>query len=252
MSRKAILIEASRIKNHDDLPGARVDVDNFKTFLESAIGGAWESNEIQILSHPSKSTLNAALKLASISDYTFVTFSGHGEHVKGKGIDETRLCINDYEEVAAYDLNPGSKWSLVIADACRKVRYIEAEERAQAFQRSLEGKMAKLRPNRQRCRHLFDMSISAADRGPIYFYSCDLNEGAQESATQGGYFSRALVDVAEAWSDEVPAHRTPAVLRSNQAFTAAANVTTNKNRQQHPQSEAGRRQVHFPFSVLAY
>ena len=51
MTRQAILIEASRIKNHDDLPGAGADVAKFKIFLESAIGGAWKDSEIAILSH---------------------------------------------------------------------------------------------------------------------------------------------------------------------------------------------------------
>ncbi len=248
MDRKAVLIEASKLKDHDDLPGARVDVANFKTYLMSAIGGAWEESEILNLSHPAKSVLETWIKLAGHYDYSFVAFSGHGYHARGKSIDETRLCINDEDEVAIRDLNPGSPWSLITADACRKVILVEELERAKAFQFSLEAKIAKLRPNRQRCRAMFDAAMREAERGAIYFYSCGLNEAAGESKTQGGFFSRALVDVGNEWADRDQ----PGTLPTNRAFAAAAAVTTRRNAQQHPESEAGRRLNHFPFTVLAH
>lgn len=247
MSRRAILIEASKIKDHGDLPGARADVANYKAFLESAIGGAWNDNEITVLSHPARKSLLEWIAYARSQDYAFVTFSGHGHHVRGKDIDETRLCINDSEEVAVHDLNPGNPRSLIVTDSCRGLTILEAEEYSRSFQLSLNAKMAALRPDRARCRALFDASLEQAERGPIFMYSCDLNEAAGES-NRGGYFSRAMLDVAEAWADQ----KERGTLRSNNAFAGAAQVTTRKNPQQHPVSEAGRRNVHFPFSVFSY
>jgi hypothetical protein len=48
VSRKAILIESSKLKDHPDLPGARADVDNFSQFLQSEIGGSWYEWEIPV------------------------------------------------------------------------------------------------------------------------------------------------------------------------------------------------------------
>lgn len=248
MDRRALLIEASSIKDHGDLPGARVDVENFKKYLLSAIGGAWEESEIQVLRHPAKGVLQSAVALAGLFDYSLVTFSGHGYHARGKTIDETRLCINDTDELAVRDLNPGSKWSLIVADACRKVIVVDEVERAKSYQLSLEAKIAKLRPHRERCRARFDAAMQEAEKGPIYFYSCGLNEAAGESKTQGGLFSRALVDVGNEWADQDQ----PGVLLSSTAFRGAAALTTARNKQQHPEEEAGRRWVHFPFTVLAH
>lgn len=244
MDRRALLIEASKIKDHDDLPGARTDVASYARFLKSDFGGAWEDSEITILSHPAKSNLERYIKLAKFYDYSFVTFSGHGHHVKGKTVDETRLCINDREEISVYDLNSQGSYSLVVADACRKVTYIDAEKQARAFEMALSEAEARLRPNRARCRELFYKTLSAAEKGPIYFYSCDLNEAASDVPS----FSSKLVEAGEGWAE----NKKEGVLPSNLAFRAAAEAITSRNAQQNPQSNAGRRSIHFPFAVLAY
>jgi hypothetical protein len=247
MTRKAILIEASTIKKHDDLPGARADVKKYKAYLQSAIGGAWMDSEISVLSHPTKDLLSKHIKLAGHADYAFVAFSGHGYHAQGKDIDESRLCINDTEEIAVFELNPGCARSLMVADSCRKLVQVPLIESAEAFQLALNARMGKLLPNPQRCRVLFDHLISEADKGPIYFYSCDLDEAAGETEG-GGYFTQALLDVSQAWAES------PSRMRSfptNDAFQAAAEVTTRKNRQQNPKMQAGRRRNHFPFAVFS-
>ncbi|BBO31964.1 caspase family protein [Lacipirellula parvula] len=247
MSRQAILVESSKLKGHVDLPGARADVVKFKAYLESAIGGAWESSEICILSHPTEKELLKWVNSASTKDYSFVTFSGHGYHAKGKGVDETRLCINDTEEVAVSKLNPGNPRSLIIADSCRNVTLIEAEESATAFRLSLNAKMAALGPNRDRCRKVFDISVLTAPAGAVYFYSCDLNQTAGET-NNGGYFSQALIDIGEAWAD----NKKTGVLSSFDAFNGAAAVVAQKDKQQKPQIQAGRRMTHYPFTVFTY
>jgi hypothetical protein len=244
MDRRALLIESSKLKGHDDLPGARTDVVSYARFLKSDFGGAWEDSEITVLSHPRRADLERYKKLAKYYDYSLVTFSGHGHHVKGKQIDETRLCINNDEEISVYDLNSQGSYSLVIADACRKVTYVDAEKQARAFEMALNEAEARLRPNRARCRDLFYKVLGAAEKGPIYFYSCNLDEAASDVPS----FSSKLVEAGEAWAE----NKKEGVLASNDAFRAAATAITGRNAQQNPQSNAGRRSNHFPFAVLAY
>jgi len=46
MKRSAILIESSQLQGKQDLPGARLDVEKWTTFLLSDKGGAWNADEI--------------------------------------------------------------------------------------------------------------------------------------------------------------------------------------------------------------
>jgi Caspase domain len=243
MNRSAILIEASKIKNHADLPGAREDVESYKAYLKSDFGGAWEENEIITLSHPSKTDLTRWVKYSSMHDFSFITFSGHGYHAIGKKIDETRLCINDSEEFVVTDLNPGNPRVFIISDACRKVTDVTMEKYAGRFAMTLNEAQKRLKSNRQNCRAIYDYAVSSAEKGAIYLYSCDLDESASDSNS----FSRMLVGIGEAWGER----NAPGIFPSDQAFSQAAAATTRKNPQQHPKMDAGRRLTHLPFAVFA-
>ena len=245
MNRYAVLVETSSLRGHDDLPGAKADVESYRKWLKSDFGGAWEDSEIRMLSKPTKSALQRAIQLAGIHDYGVITFSGHGHHVKGKGIDETRLCINDNEEISVYDLNPQCSYSLIVADACRMVSILNAEARARAFAMALQESQRRLKPNRARCRALFDTALSKAEKGPIFFYSCGLNEAASDVPS----FSVRLVEVAQKWAESIEEER--GLLPSDRAFRAAAEAITLRNRHQNPESYSGRRMRHFPWGVVA-
>jgi hypothetical protein len=52
MNRRAILIEAAKIKGCDYIPGAEKDVENYKEYLTSKVGGFWYNNEIVVLRKP--------------------------------------------------------------------------------------------------------------------------------------------------------------------------------------------------------
>ena len=65
MKRKAILIESSNVVGLADLPGARVDVENWGRFLQSDLGGAWDSSEIRVLNKPFSTDLKKELDVSS-------------------------------------------------------------------------------------------------------------------------------------------------------------------------------------------
>ena len=78
MKRRAILIESSNVTGHDDLPGARVDVTNWRNFLKSDLGGAWEDSEIVTLRKPASQEVDLQLN-AGADGYCLVAYSGHGK-----------------------------------------------------------------------------------------------------------------------------------------------------------------------------
>lgn len=245
MSRIAILIESSQLKGHDDLPGARADVINFKKFLLSDFGGAWEEDEVKILNSPSKGKVEELLTYFHYKDYAFISFSGHGDHVRGKDIDETRVCLNDNEEMYVFQLIPKNPRCLVIIDSCRGITYTEKEEKTAAL---FEMRASVDYRRRINCRRIFDEAVSKAERGNIIMYSCDIGESADES-NKGGYFSRALVDCSENWANGQ--WMSSRIYLTNNAFQCASENTTRRSPQQHPQFKPGRRMNHFPFAVSA-
>jgi hypothetical protein len=251
-TRRAILIGTPSLPNHDYLNGVTVDLENYSQFLQSNYGGAWEKEEIKILNTPSKYDLSVAMIMARSLDYTFITFSGHGEHVSGKGIYETRICINEKEDMAVYELNPGNKRHVVIIDACRKVRAImENFSEKTALANALQSAPHTVR---SKCRELFDKAVASSEEGRTVMYSCEVNQTAGEKTGGGGVFSEELVNNATGWAtNKAKESWSPleAVLRMNEAFQYASEATYRINAPQKPVYEGGRRHVHLPFAVAA-
>ena len=55
MKRQALLI------GNMDATGAQIDINNWKKYLQSGIGGAWKELEIKVLTDPSRVTLRTWL-----------------------------------------------------------------------------------------------------------------------------------------------------------------------------------------------
>lgn len=245
MTRRAVLIEASGIKGEKDyLPGAVVDVDNFKEFLTADCGGAWEANEIVILRNPTRAETLTALAAAKLFDYSFVTASGHGYHTAGS-LGQTKFHLKGKDEISANELNTGSNRCTVILDCCRKITQPTAVQFSEARLRM--AKSARVQMPRAAYRRAFDKALERTEDGCSYFYSCALNQAAQEDAN-GGYYSHDLVVSGRRWHDEsnsIPA----AVFDVMDAHLAAAKLVTAKEPKQTPDQQAGRRKSWFPFAV---
>lgn len=244
MKRQAVLIEASGTQGQKGyLEGAAKDVDNFREYLLRDYGGAWEPAEIVILRNPTRAETLRAIAAAKAADYSFVTASGHGHH-QGGSQNETKFCLKGDDEVSASELNSGSARCTVVLDCCRHVTHAVQFEETRAV---LMAKSARIARPRQMYRTAFEKAIEAAEYGCSYFYSCGLNQAAQEDSN-GGYYSRALVVCAGDWHEKV-SFAGAALLDVVDAHTAAATVVTRREPQQKPEHQAGRRMRYFPFAV---
>jgi hypothetical protein len=242
VKRKAILIQASSVKGHVDLPGARADQAKMNYWLQTSEGGAWDKDEITLLNSPSKVLLEGHLADGAKADYLFIAFSGHGEHVKDGYRDLTMVQINDYSQYSVQTMNKGAQRALIIADSCRHVR---TELRMST---AMEGYAKKFAEDRQRPKHreMFDRHVMYADPGTIYAFGCSLNQAATDHPN-GGAFTFSLVEAAEAWYRTA---RSPHVLTFDKVFETAKAAVQKIERTQVPCLEGSLRRNHFfPFSV---
>lgn len=247
MNRRAILIDAGGTPGEKGyLPGPAADVRSLRLFLLSNPGGAWDDKEIVVLRNPSKVDVQRELVQARSSDYCFVSASGHGRHVQGRGIDETRFCCNQNEEIAAHQLNCGSQRSTVFLDCCRHVTRTEDisifESRAKSIKKYAADRSAYL------YRATFDAALGAAETGCCYLYSCDLHQAAQETQN-GGYFTQACVDAAVEWHENYQQGK-PRILDLWDVHSLASQIVKRREPQQDPKYQLGRRLRHFPFAVF--
>ncbi|MEQ1917807.1 MAG: caspase family protein [Elusimicrobiota bacterium] len=242
MKRRAFIVVGPKSSRHGDLPGTEADAQNYVDYLQSSEGGAWNPDEISVFRNPSRAALKHALSSTWGVDYVFLAFSGHGYHIQGGELDETRLLLNDGEEMSVPEFTTGQNRELVIIDACRKVEYT-AEPEGRIFANLSE--VEKSGYTRLQCRALFERKVMEAEEGRIEMYSCDLNQAAGESR-RGGFFTRALLDGARQWAKSL-IYSGSHTLSTREAFAIAEKGT---RKPQRPQYHPGRRLVHFPFDVM--
>jgi hypothetical protein len=214
MTRKAILIESSTVTGHTDLPGARMDVVNWKSFLKSDLGGAWSDSEIVTLSKPFSSDVTKELTLDSDS-YCFVAFSGHGSNGS--------VVLNDVlDTFAISSLKPKTNRGTLIVDACRGVAdpvtllsnlkvamanesiigavAVEALQGRSMVFLNASGDYALNRLTRTgNHRSRWDTALTTSSRGVVEMLACAKKQAAGEDPSAGGYYTSLLMQSAELW-----------------------------------------------------
>lgn len=203
MNRCAIIIESSHVANQDDLPGARLDAQNWKDFLGSELGGAWENNEIHLLPHPDLEEVQAYIRTYR-NDYVFLAFSGHGCEVGG----HIYCCLNDTEQ----HVDSESMMPLIgtaVFDCCRGkpdsddgrmvVAAMDSRDSGllnESF--AINNRQWQKLLRRQAIRNTFLNNIRVRGFGnSVRMYACAKGQGAEESPEAGGLYTSLLIDGAK-------------------------------------------------------
>lgn len=229
MTRKAYLIGG--VYREFPLAGVDMDIAAWKTFLRSAVGGGWETEEIEDLSGWPREDLLGFLRSIVAPDYSLMCFSGHGFVAKDDlDFDITHLRLNDSESIAENELFPKSERGLMVLDCCRIARE-PGEWRTPLVESAALWDLGA-------CRTLFDQSVMSCERGMSTIYAVDVNQRAQDVPS----FTRMMLDVA---SQMAPTAMT-AVVRVNEVVKT---IRGNAHSQGTPVYEGGRRMGHFPLAV---
>ncbi|RDU98947.1 caspase family protein [Trinickia dinghuensis] len=236
VARKALIIGCP----DKDIPGVLVDMENYRRFFQSSSGGAWYSNEIEVLKSPSTASLQSAVRRLQNADYSIVVFAGHGGYSNAK--QTTLLQLSPGVSIEEHELKDGAPRHTVIIDACRvhldKPVMEEYRAKAMAFDSA---------DNPARSRMLFDNHIRACAPGLAVMHSCSIGEGAQETTDSGGLYSSILIRVGENRRAG-----TGQVLTISEAHADATALVRRETRdRQIPRGMFPRTLPRFPFAVDA-
>ena len=254
MKRKAILIESSNVTGQDDLPGARVDIQNWVNFLTSALGGAWLSHEIVTMSKPTSAEVKKEIEV-DLDCYSFVAFSGHGR--------DGTVVLNEYwDDFPISSLRPKSRQGTMIVDSCRGLD----EGRPYSFSRtailasesvgrevvmnSREGRSTKfasyltsLQESLSNHKASWGTSLSSSAAGVVEMLACAKGQGAGEDPKAGGYYTALLLQSADIWQQGTT---TNGIHTTKNAHDHAAKMLPAQQTPEYkPQNLA------FPFAVRA-
>ncbi len=187
MNRAALIVVCPGEEgNYGELPGTKIDAMGFRDFLLSDVGGAWRTDEVQVLTNPRTAEVISARGNLILADYALVVFSGHGGT---NPINDKIYFYIDGERMPQDDLVRNEKTTLII-DCCRTYPIEEGMER----QASLSAVSVTNIPN---ARDIYDAAIAAAEPGaPIYLHAAGHNQTSTEDY-RGAYYIRSLLKVAK-------------------------------------------------------
>lgn len=196
MNRKALIIGCPG-SGKTKLSGVTADTIKYKSFFKTYFGGAWYSNEIEVIDNPNRADLLTKIQMISVQnfDYTIITFSGHGWESTKEG---TKILLRDDEEMAVKELNTNADRQLRILDNCRM---IEREE--QYFSEDMfMARKADVTDEKGKYRRAYENLILKAEKGISILFACDTDETAGENVN-GGYFTQALISIGLSLKDEI-------------------------------------------------
>ena len=210
-SRFALIIESSNVSGEKDLPGARADAKNWKSFLMSNLGGAWNEDEIIVREKPEAEWVRRIIRNHA-DGYMFLVFSGHGQMV----LDRTTwtykscVCLNNKERDVGIDsIMPQHKGTAVF-DCCRGMpqsgafakcgRVLNESFALDGLSNESVALNAMKSYIRARCRHGFERGIDSLDSfRAVKMFACSEGEGAGEDPSAGGFYTSLLIGSARDW-----------------------------------------------------
>ncbi|PXX37326.1 hypothetical protein DFR42_11620 [Undibacterium pigrum] len=225
------------------LPGVQRDLDAYRTFFESPLGGAWESYEILTLKSPSKYSVKAHLKLASKADYAFIAFIGN--EVRPSKQDTKLITINNKETMLDREFMEDGGRRTIIFDCNRKTAPAQAMEKAVFADSPLPDF------DRTNCRKYFDRSLMKCSPVVVVAHACRDGEYANDDHS---YISQQIRQANNyALNLKYETCDSYYTLRIAQVHArASAAVRAHSKGLQNPALERARPEDSFPFCILAW
>lgn len=257
VSRKALIIGyPGEIGDENYCEGVFVDLNNYKKYLTSPLGGSWFEDEIVILLNTEIEILDYYLDKIKNIDYTFIAFSGHGYIVKKGSNYINYLQINKSEEICINYLKKFDKKRTIVLDCCREIydsqgKKLIVESRLKRIQK------AGFEINPNLCRKLFDYRLSLCKNGLIILHSCRPGQKSGDDDINGGVYTSSLLEAVDDWFEETlqteyNPKKVMSVVKAHQYSIDIIDFKLQfKNVIQNPYIEKPRSPLYFPFGVIA-
>ena len=239
MKRIALIIGNSGDKKNPDeyLEGVEKDINNYKKFLLSSIGGLWYENEILASLNETKEQIQKKIITLKENkyDFVFILFSGHGSYSSFKQC--RKLYIFDdfiYEE----QLRNLSSRQIIILDTCAKIE----EDFVISTESGLLSENYNLIKGHVNFRENYDKAILSMPEQEVILYSSSIDEYSSDDTELGGYFAYNLLVSAK--------QNTKNVLSCKEAYSYAKDIVQKKtHNKQNPQGEFIKTSNILPFSL---
>lgn len=235
MKRKALIIGNSGNPG-EYLEGVQQDVNNYKQFLLSNIGGEWYDDEILVSLDETKTQIEDKISALGKGkyDFVFILFSGHGSYSTLKECRKLYIFNDPIYENQLLHLAPRQ---ITIIDTCANLEHEQITESMEAFVERLTFK-AMLIDHRKR----YEDAILACPIQQVVLYSSNINEASGDDSELGGYFAYNLLKIARANEKNV--------LNCREAYLHTKSIvqvqTSNK---QNPQCKCIKSPDILPFSI---
>lgn len=250
MDRRILLISnPGEIGAENYCNGVNVDIQKYKEFFTSALGGAWKSSEITHLEKPTKTAVKSEVSKLSSTDYSMVIFCGHG--YVSSSTKTTQLCLRPHEHIDEIDLREKATRRSIILDCCREVHAEPVFEAALTKAMKMDHfKKTSLEESRT----YFDKELSKTSNGIIVIHACSVGETAGDSSSEGGYYSESLRVAVKNWAlgndvDLAKSYSHMSLVKAHNDAIPALNRRSGGT--QNPQIEKPRSEPYFPFAILA-
>ncbi len=249
MNRQALIISNPGETGAENYcRGVLKDVENYRSFLLSAIGGSWWGSEIVAMSRPSVAELRLKVKVLPAFDYVLIVFTGHGYH--STILDSTVLKLRKGQEIDSAELRLAATRQTFIIDCCRE-KHLGVPE-VIALREMLAKAASRFHP--EDCRRYYDKRIQECASDLVTMYACDTDEKAGDDDKRGGFYSYSLLESCKNWAENstVDTSRQFDTLSVVSAHNATEpRVKRLSETRQNPQIRKPRTGPYYPFCVVA-
>jgi hypothetical protein len=249
MNRRALIIANPGEPGKESYcHGVNRDVDNYKRFLKSPIGGLWREEEIVVRQQPSRAMTTMDIGQQRRTDYSLTVFCGHGYHAADS--DSTIIELSSGIDIDSLELRLGAPKHTLILDCCRTLHREMIEE--DSAEKVMKGGASRIDPDE--CRKYYDIKLDKCPPGVVVLFGCSINQTAGDSDSQGGFYSYSLISAAEAWSratvvDTSSKYRTMSLVEAH--LGAVQGVAKMSGGRQAPSIDKPRSEPYFPFCIIA-
>lgn len=248
MNKKILIISnPGELGAENYCAGVNKDVENYKKFFTSSLGGKWYEWEIEHLIQPDVTRVENSLEKMRTLDYSIIVFTGHGYSMDGDTYVELKPGKDKKDrsnDLRVDEFRLANKKRLIIVDCCRS-ELQPIDESEEVYMENLMKAFSQ-----QKTRERYERRIQDTPLMNIIMYSCDFGETSGDDSRNGGYYSSALLKVCNGFEKKYMYSENEEYLSAVDVHNLAIPLVKAKKEDQNPQIEKPRSEPYLPFAIV--